>query len=402
MKILLVSDQFEGPSSNPWLIDDLAHSFTSFGHEVDVLIHSATKPRSRGAQQNADANVRAFSVGTTRVPASTLGKLLSYAFTGIRLHTTGVRFLRRSKYDLAVYTSIAAFSYGFPSRLRRRGTVDHLVFVMWDFFPIHQLEIGRINAHGLAPGLKRLEKLAIKRADVVAVMSPANKAFFCEYHPGISAPIIVIPPWAAPNDLSVGIVAKRPVFTAVFGGQLVKGRGVDTLLDAARQLQIDGVEIRIIIAGEGPDLEALSRRAQQLDLQNTEFVGMLPRKEYRTMLRSAHVGIAVTVAGVSPPSFPSKIVEYCANALPVIVCVEASSDAGEYVELNEVGFAVDAGDSAGLAHALHRSLLEHSDGTLTDRGARAHALFMNELSSDRAAWQMLASISPTHEGRDEN
>lgn len=392
MKILIVTANFATEGINPWLLDDLAESFVTLGHEVDVLVHSPTAPRPRGPRLSTVPGLRTWSVGATRKAHGSLGKLISYAVTGLRLHTSGWRFVKRQKYDLCIYTSIATTSYGFPSRVRRAGIAKSLLFVMWDFFPIHNIEIGRIPSTPLDGFLKATELQAIRRADVVATMSPANEAFMRSYHPAITAPIVHIPPWAAPQQISSG-GEKRPIFTAVFGGQLAPGRGVDTLLDAAHELEAKGLAIEILIAGDGTERLVFEARAHELKLRNVTFLGSLPREQYRSLLSTAHVGIAITVEGVTPPSFPSKIVEYCMNGLPVVVCLEASSDAGSIIESHGAGVTAPAGDAHLLAEALRNFAAEHATGQLALRGEVALQLFHDELSVTRAAQRMIASTT---------
>jgi glycosyltransferase involved in cell wall biosynthesis len=395
VKVLLVTGNFTAPGVNPWLLDDLAASLAHAGHDVDVIVHSPTAPRPRGLTIGETPRIRILSVGATTRPASAVAKLRSYIATAVRLHTTGTRFAAASTYDLAVYPSIAAFSFGFPSRIRRKGIARRLLFVMWDFFPIHQMEIGRIKPAAIAPMLKWIERLAIRRADTIAVMSPANEQFLTAYHPGLTAQIVHIPPWAAASaaHTSHAEPGADDRFTVVFGGQLVKGRGVDTLLDAAHNLERRSVPVRVIIAGTGPDAPDLHAKAEALGLRSVDFVGSLPREDYRSLLRRSQVGVAVTVPGVTPPSFPSKIIEYCANGLPVIACVEDSSDAGSYIERHDVGVSVRAGDHVALADAIASLVQEHASGTLALRGQRARALFLAELSSDRAADAMMRTVN---------
>lgn len=393
MKILIVTANFAAASVQPWLLDDLAAEFAKQGHSVDVLVHSPTAPRPRGIQTERTESVRVCSVGVTRPVQGALRKLGSYLATGVRLHTSGLDFVKRQQpYDLCVYTSIGAFSYGFPSRIRRTGLAKKLLFVMWDYFPIHQVEIGRIRRSPLVRALKAIEWAAIKRADVIAVMSPANERFMRTYHPRVAAPIIHVPPWSAAPKPSTEGVNQRDTFTVIFGGQLVPGRGVATLLDAASALQASGVAAEILIAGDGVERPNFEQRAKELRLHNVTFLGMLAREKYRELLTTTHAGIAITVPGVTPPSFPSKIVEYCANRLPVIACLEDSSDAGDYLEQHRAGISVPAGDALRLAAAISMLEAEHRDGSLPLRADAAQRLFDSQLSAERAAERMIEAL----------
>jgi glycosyltransferase involved in cell wall biosynthesis len=386
MRILIVTGNFAGENRNPWLLDDLAIALADAGDDVDVLAYDTKHGRTQGRNQYSDKRIRVFGVGSKKVRQGRLGKLASYLSAGWGLHTAGYRMVRRRRYDLCIYTSIGMFSWGLPSRLRREGIARRTVFVLWDFFPVHQLEIGRITQKALSRPLKILEAQSMKRADVIAVMSPANERYLRIYHRSVHARTAIIPPWASdPISLGAGHVPRRERFTVIFGGQLVPGRSVETLLHAARILESALVPLDLLIIGDGSGRSDLMALAKRLGLESATFVSRLPRDEYRKLLQSAHVGIAVTVAGVTPPTFPSKIAEYCASSVSVVVCVEPASDAGTIVKAAGAGLSVPAGDEAKLASAIRALYEEHANGLLESRARRARELFENELSVSRAA-----------------
>jgi glycosyltransferase involved in cell wall biosynthesis len=379
MRILLITANFAAPGRNPWLLDDLAAAFVEHGHTVDVIVADPKGGRSRGLEQRD--GMRVLSVGPQRVREGRGGRLLGHLASGLGLHRQGYRFARSSRYDLVIHTSIAAFSWGLPARLRRRGIARRLTVVLWDFFPIHQLEIGRMRRGVVAAIAKRVERSLLARADTIALMSPANERFHRRYF-ALDRPTVVVPPWSN-SGREVTIGARDGAATAVFGGQLTAGRGLDTLLEAAALLEADDIPLDLVIAGDGPARSRVEETAR--GLRRVRVTGQLPRTEYRRLLSAAHIGIAITVAGVSPPTFPSKIVEYAGAALWIVACVEAASDAGELVESRRAGVAVPAGDARALADALRDATERHRAGTLAAGGAAAHAFWAAELSADVAA-----------------
>jgi len=386
MRILIVTSHFAGENQNAWLLDDLAIALADAGDEVDVLVHDTKHGRPRGRNPYQDGRIRLFSVGPTKIRQGRVGKFMNHVVAGWGLHTLGFQLARRTRYDLCIYTSIGIFSWGLPTRLRRVGLVRRSVFVLWDFFPIHQIEIGRIARKALHAPLRAIEALSMNRADAIAVMSPANERFLREYHADVRADAIVVPPWASdPLPTSVVTVPRRERFTVVFGGQLVAGRGLDTLLYAAKRLQDQMLAIDLLVVGDGPERANLLALAERIRLINVTFLRTLPREEYRRLLQTAHIGVAITVPGVTPPTFPSKIVEYCASGIPLVVCVEAASDAGTIVENAGAGLAVAAGDEPNLATAIAALYQEHLDGVLESRAGKARALFLARLSVSRAA-----------------
>ncbi len=394
MKVLVVTNYFAGKDLNPWLIDDIAVALSAAGHQVDVIVHDAKNGHTRGESPSGTPKVRVWHVGSTKARAGKIGRVVGHLQAAWGLRTIARRLTRNEKYDLGIYTSIALFSWGFPRWAKRRSVVARLVLVLWDFFPIHQAEIGRIGTFPPLSALKRIERWAIAVADVVALMSPANAEYFRNYHPNLKMPTAIVPPWSSSGSREQPrFGGTRDRFTVVFGGQLARGRGVGDVLEAAALVQDSGDPIDFIIAGSGPEEGLLRSRAGQLGLSNTLFTGELAREDYRDLLRTVHVGLAITVPGVTAPSFPSKIVEYCGLGLPVIVATEAASDAGASIENAGAGVAVPVGDPAALAHAIRRLHGERESGTLIARGRAARMLYEAELSSARAAESIAALAS---------
>ncbi len=67
----------------------------------------------------------------------------------------------------------------------------------------------------------------------------------------------------------------------LFVGQLIKGKGVDLLLDAVAQL---AVPFHLTVAGDGNAREALEQRAAELELgSSVTFAGWVPREELDTL-----------------------------------------------------------------------------------------------------------------------
>lgn len=379
MKILIATGHYGGPNRQPWLLDDLAKELADSGHSVDVIVFDPTRGRSLGEQLTPQSNLSVYSVGTEVDRVGSVKKLLSYIATGFRLHTRGFQWIENKKYDLCITTTIAAFNWGFPGRIRRCGISSQNLIFLWDFFPIHHLEIGRIRAFWLARLMKAIEHRAISQNDIVALMSPANEAFFHAYHPRLKLRTIQIPPWASAKKVVLPPSQALPL-QVIFGGQLAKGRGVDTLLDAASTLQRAKVDVKISIAGDGPDRFRLEAYARDLQLTNVDFVGNLPREDYRSLAVTSHIGIAVTVPGISPPTFPSKIAEYLSLGLPVVVCVEESSDAGDFVFEGNAGFKVAAGDATELAARLEDCVKMLKSGQIKLLSDSALLLFETRLS----------------------
>jgi glycosyltransferase involved in cell wall biosynthesis len=133
--------------------------------------------------------------------------------------------------------------------------------------------------------------------------------------------------------------------TLAFAGRLTAQKSLTRALDAVAAA--DGV--RLVIAGDGPDREALERRARELDLADrVMFVGAQPRRRIVELFRAADASILSS----SWENFPHTVVEALAVGTPVLA-MEAGG-VGEIVRDGVNGLLVPAGDTAALANAVRR------------------------------------------------
>lgn len=148
-----------------------------------------------------------------------------------------------------------------------------------------------------------------------------------------------------------------------------------------------------LIVGDGPARAELERQVAADSLDHVTFTGRLPRADYRALASACHVGLSVTSADVSVPSFPSKIPEFLGLGLPVVAATEESTDAGEIVERLGAGLAARSGEVDSIVEALTRLAHEHATGTLAERRRRAITVWQENFSVESAAREVLSRLS---------
>lgn len=387
-RIMVVTNRLNCDNAgSPWLWDDLIAELLR--RDPDVSVHTVVLG---GSEHSCAPNHPRLSVSHIAPTDGKLGRLARMRSTRLLARAVGVttvvrRLARSAHYDLVLMPTVAAQYGGALRTAQASGLRTAIVF--WDFFPVHHREIGSLPVPALFdPVLKAAERWAIGAPTRVFVMSERNAEFFSHYFGGSREGMSVLRPWAADGVSSASPDGSaRFRRTVLFGGQLTKGRGLDALIDAAALLK-DSSSVRILIAGDGPDGPRLQAKAAAMNLDNVEFLGSLPREEYSEVARSVDFGIAITVPGVSVPSFPSKIADYLRVGTPVIVCAEDASDVGQIVQDAGCGISVPAGDVEALANVVASSV-EMSDEDRRKFSRRAREFFERELSVSVAASQIL-------------
>jgi len=157
----------------------------------------------------------------------------------------------------------------------------------------------------------------------------------------------------------------------VYLGRLSPEKGIEVLLDAVTGLP----ELRVKIAGDGPQSGTLQAFAQQRGLPQVEFLGRVVGEKKWELLRHA---TAVVVPSVWYEAFPFAVLESLTAGTPVV-----ASNLGSLpyvVEDGKSGLLFQAGDSQDLREKL-AWLVQHP----------AEALQMGRYGRQVVEWRYSAS-----------
>ncbi len=152
--------------------------------------------------------------------------------------------------------------------------------------------------------------------------------------------ISVLPHFQDLSEFAPFPVADAPI---LYFGRLSREKGVSDLILAMRGLP----EIRLQIAGEGPQREELEALAKRLHLGNVEFLGHVDGDKLQTIISFSRITVLPSHAY---ETLGKSILESFAWARPVI-----ASDLGSRQELvrdHETGLLYKAGDVDQLAGAI--------------------------------------------------
>jgi len=131
---------------------------------------------------------------------------------------------------------------------------------------------------------------------------------------------------------------------AIYAGRLSEEKGLETLLDAWRQLRCD---IPLLIVGDGPLLAPLQERAANLGLAGVSFLGRLPRAKTQAAVKAARFFVAPSQCY---ENFPMGIAEAFACGVPVICSRLGGMQ--ELVEDTHTGLHFTAGNASDLANKV--------------------------------------------------
>ncbi|MBV9344120.1 MAG: glycosyltransferase family 4 protein [Gammaproteobacteria bacterium] len=206
-------------------------------------------------------------------------------------------------------------------------------------------------AHDAGKLWELLRRLFYRRADALVVQTQGIAAWFAA-RLGTQVPVIVIPNPVPPVDaLAAGRVEPGAGFLLA-AGRLAPQKGFDVLIRAFAAVAQRLPELRLLIAGEGAELERLRALAAEVGVpERVVFIGQVAH--LAALMKSA-------VAFVLPSryeGFPNVLVEALAVGAPCVAS-DCPGAVREILADGAYGILVPPGDSSALADAIARLVVD--------------------------------------------
>ena len=199
----------------------------------------------------------------------------------------------------------------------------------------------------LEQGAEALCKATLRRADAIVALTPAARDAVRPLCAGV--PIHVIPAGLDYEHFPAVQRSRKDVLTIVTASYLLLRKGNEFILRAVARLAREGIRTHCIIAGAGPQLEALKQEAADLGVaESVEFPGLLSRDAITEVYARGDVYVSMSWA----ETFGVAVLEAMSTGLPVVSA--ANVGATQIVEDGVTGYLVPKGDDEALAAALRR------------------------------------------------
>lgn len=194
---------------------------------------------------------------------------------------------------------------------------------------------------------KFLSRSTLKLATIVVVTGPAARLEAMRF--GVEPNRIrVIPPPLMVDDQKAAIKTVGQKYpTLIFGGPLIIRKRVDILIGAVADLRNSGIEMKLIIVGDGPEAAGLRRLAMELAVDDlVVFAGKVGRDEYYRRLSEADIFVTMSRS----ESWGQALVEAMVRGLAVVSAKNAGAD--EIINHGQTGWLVPIDDKTALVSTL--------------------------------------------------
>ena len=352
------------------IYNDLMCKFIDEGHHVYIV---APFERRFGFKTSLSISfgahilyVKTLNIQKTNIIEKGLGILLLE-----RQYKAAInKYFKNITFDLITYSTPPITFTNVVKYLKRKNPYAISYLQLKDIFPQNAVDIGMFSKKSLIYWYFRKKEVGLYRiSDFIGCMSPANVDFVLKHNPDITPSCVEI----APNSLSLrnidsviaidekavrekyGLPQDRPIF--IYGGNLGKPQGIPYLIECL-DANSDREDCFFVIIGSGTEYPNLKRWVCERKPNNVRVMEGLPKKEYDELVRACDVGLIFLDHRFTIPNYPSRLLSYLENKMPVLCATDPNTDIGSIAEENGYGYwceSVNPADFTALVDKMLKS-----------------------------------------------
>ena len=370
------------------IYQDLLRKFKENGHDIYIVSPSERKQKSQTRLIQKQGyhllKVWSFNIQKTNIIEKGLGTLsIEYQFlNAIKKHLSG------QKFDLILYsTPPVTFNKVISYLKKKNNALSYLL--LKDIFPQNAVDLGMMKKNSVIYNLfRRKEKKLYELSDYIGCMSQANVDYVLKHNSNIAPgkfeinPNSISPIVIQQTDAEKKLIQKqfsipegRIVF--IYGGNLGKPQGVDFLLEVLEEWK-GNRKAYFLIIGSGTEFSKIDAWVKLNNPENIVLKSSLPKNDYDNLIRSCDVGLIFLDKRFTIPNFPSRLLSYLENKLPVIAVTDVNTDIGTILENAKAGYFALAGDISSFSWAVQNIL--DNPGSLKIMGENGYQLLLEEFT----------------------
>lgn len=303
------------------------------------------------------------------------------------------KYLSDLKFDLILYSTPPITFSQTIAYLKRKNPQAMTYLLLKDIFPQNAVDIGMMSKSGfkglLYKFFRKKEKKLYALSDFIGCMSPANVNYIIKHNPKIDSSRVEV----APNSIELvqeprltdlgdeevictkyRLPQDKPKF--LYGGNLGKPQGIPFMISCF-EANSQRKDCHFIVIGSGTEYDRLeawyNENLNHNAYLNVTLIKWLPKDEYDQLVRICDVGLIFLDHRFTIPNFPSRLLSYLENKMPILCATDPNTDIGQIAEDNGFGFWCESNSVAEFTVILDKMI--HADRKAM--GERGYA-FMKE------------------------
>lgn len=389
MKILFLTLAKIDSIENQGIYTDLLRKFRDNGHEV-IIVSPIERKYGSSTKLIVCDGVSLLNVWTTNVQKTNLfEKGISTLLIEFLYFFAIRKYVDYRDVDLIVYsTPPITFTNLIKWLKNKSNSVSYLL--LKDIFPQNAVDLKLMSKGSLIYRyFRKKEKALYNISDFIGCMSPRNLNYLIKENPELSPGKLEV----NSNSIEIEYIENITNFNLyekyriprekvifIFGGNLGLPQGIEYLKGNIKYCQSLNDAFFLII-GDGTEYLNFYNWIESERLENVLLIKEISKSEYDEILQLVHVGLIFLNPLFTIPNFPSRLLSYLANKLPVICATDNQTDIGEIAAKNNFGFNCLTSDY----HVFFEHVSKLLDKNIRDNmGINGYRFLKKEYSVDKS------------------
>lgn len=376
----------------PGIYSDLMRKCRDEGHDVYIV-----NPRQRCTGERTQLckadGVHYLGVKTLNVTggANVIEKGVGQISVESLFKRAIKRYLGHVKFNLILYSTPPVTFTKVIKYLKASNPQAMTYLLLKDIFPQNAVDLGMMVASpkpspqgkGLLPAVinvpkywlyeyfRNKEKNLYALSDYIGCMSPANVQYVIKHNPEVNPDRVEV----APNSIELnnetqpcdevskreirqkyGLPVDKPIF--IYGGNLGKPQGIPFLIQCL-DANASRSDCHFVVVGNGTERAKLDNWYHSHGHNSVTLLNTLPKDDYDMLVRSCDIGLIFLDYHFTIPNYPSRLLPYLENRMPIIASTDPNCDTGSIAEQNGYGYWCPSNDVNAFTDCVEKML--HSD-----------------------------------------
>ena len=380
MNVLFLTMSRFSSLSRRGIYSDLIHKFCDEGHTV-YMVTPLERFLGRPTELIIQGSIKVLGVRTLNLQKSSiLEKGIGQVLVEGQYKRAINKYLKGINFDLILFSTPPITLSKVILFLKRSNPNAKTYLLLKDIFPQNAIDIGMMTKNGIKGPLYRYfrnkEKKLYQVSDFIGCMSPANVKYILAHNPEISIDRVEVAPnsvllmpernaaeekerrQAERNNVRIkyNLPIDKPIF--IYGGNLGRPQGIPYLI---RCLQANSSrdDCFILVIGTGTELKHLQDWYKDNNPKSVKVMQGIPKNEYDMLVRGCDVGMIFLDHRFTIPNYPSRLLSYLENRMPVICATDPNTDIGRIAEENGYGYWCESNSVESFTIMLEKMI--HSD-----------------------------------------
>lgn len=351
MKLLFLTLSKINSIEEQSIYQDLLRKFRDEGHYISI-VSPLERRYNKKTNLTYEDKVTILNVWTPNIQkANIIEKGFGTLILEFLFKKAINKFFKNEKFDLVIYSTPPITFTRLVKFLKKENNANTYLLLK-DIFPQNAVDLKMMSSSGILYDYFRKREIELYiMSDWIGCMSEGNKKYILKHNSYIDEKKVEVNPnsiYLKEVNISYNIqselLSKIPKDKTIFlyGGNLGKPQGIDFLLDVILDAN-NNSKAFFIVVGSGTETKRIIEWFKVKKPDNALFINELNQNDYDILLQNCHVGLVFLHPDFTIPNYPSRILPYMKNSLPILFATDINTDVGKEAELYEYGFWCESG-----------------------------------------------------------